>query len=66
MCPAVEGISVGDSPVVVRVVGVDGLSLAVRTSQSFEIEIGGVTQDYKCPISLRFLEDPLTYASQTL
>ncbi len=25
-----------------------------------DVQIGGVTQDYKCPLSLTILEDPLT------
>ena len=25
-----------------------------------DVEVGGVTQDYKCPLSLTILEDPLT------
>jgi hypothetical protein len=36
------------------------LSESGDASDDDDIEVGGVTQDYKCPITLTPLEDPLT------
>jgi SUMO ligase MMS21 Smc5/6 complex component len=44
-------------------IGTDSRSLSEPGDDSDdddEIEVGGVTQDYKCPITLTPLQDPLT------